>query len=67
MRTSSDAGARAIAQGALVGVQDDGAIASASFQLYARLEDALDRIAATTDDDRAREIAEDALAVYRGR
>lgn len=54
---------RAIAEAALVGVGDPGA----PFDDLARLEDALEQIARATDDGSARSIAEDALALYRGR
>jgi hypothetical protein len=63
VRATTDANARAIAEEAL-------AVAAATddpFADHARLEAALERIAATASDDAARAIAEDAVALYRGR
>ena len=58
---TTDANARAIAEAA------SEATASEPFADLARLEDALEHVAGTTTDDAARRIAEDALALYRGR
>jgi hypothetical protein len=67
-RMTGDAVARAIAddarewfQGPLTNPNADVA------NLLVRLEDALERIAATTNDEEIRDFAEDTLALYRGR
>jgi hypothetical protein len=67
-RMTGDAVARAIADDAREWFQGPLTNPNADVSnLLLRLEDALERIAATTNDDEIRDFAEDTLALYRGR